>query len=366
MDVIIDTNIIRKDLKLNDKNFEILVDYLNKTNSRIIFPSIVIEEIKGLYKRVLNNKLEEFLTSHNKLDSTLINHKLPEVPSIQVEEEVKQYINYVHEKLGTSENNVIEYKDSYLSELVSRAINRRKPIDEKGQEFRDGILWLTLLDYTKQKEEKRIALISGNTKDFADINKNSLNPELQKEVKEKNIEVKYFTSLNDFAREHASFIEYITENWIQENINTRTLEELFAEILGELGSDQILEGVELQSNESPTGNLKSTDYIESELKNFFVYEKSDGTIFLNLEFEFELEYEIEVEREFEKDISTYDYKVTTDSKGEPEMEMIFVPDYSFDFEFDYKYEYPVLTGEFVVTIKDGEILGYELKDWYWS
>jgi len=30
MDIIIDANIIRRDLKLNDKNFEILSDYLKK------------------------------------------------------------------------------------------------------------------------------------------------------------------------------------------------------------------------------------------------------------------------------------------------------------------------------------------------
>jgi hypothetical protein len=52
MDTILDANIIRKDLKLNDISFEILTDYLARTNSKLIFPSIVVEEIIGLYKRV--------------------------------------------------------------------------------------------------------------------------------------------------------------------------------------------------------------------------------------------------------------------------------------------------------------------------
>jgi hypothetical protein len=63
MDTIIDANIIRRDLKLNDRGFEILSDYLVKTNSKLIFPSIVVEEIKGLYKRALQERFEDYTKS---------------------------------------------------------------------------------------------------------------------------------------------------------------------------------------------------------------------------------------------------------------------------------------------------------------
>ena len=33
MNILIDTNIIRQDLKFRDRNFDILLDYLSKTNS---------------------------------------------------------------------------------------------------------------------------------------------------------------------------------------------------------------------------------------------------------------------------------------------------------------------------------------------
>ena len=66
MDTIIDSNIIRKDLRLNNINFEILKDYLTKTNSKLILPSLVIEEVKGLYKRLLLECVVDYEKSLNK------------------------------------------------------------------------------------------------------------------------------------------------------------------------------------------------------------------------------------------------------------------------------------------------------------
>lgn len=367
MDTIIDTNIIRRDLKLNDKGFEILIDYLAKTNSKLIFPLIVVEEVKGLYKRVLKERFEEYTKSVDKLKSTLLFIEMPEPPPLDIEGDSNRYIDFLHGKFGTSKDNIIPYKNEYLSELVSRAIQRKKPLDDKGQQFRDGILWLTLLDYAENTDEKIIAFISDNPTDFSDKGESKLSKELIEETKSRGVEIKYFRTLNDFAKEHASVINFITKEWIESNIDKSVIEKLFVEILGERQEEGILASISLERNEESTGYINRTDYINSNVIDFFVYEKRDGTIFLNVEIEFETEYEIEISRTIEHTRMRYDYSYSMNPRtGEPTMDMDYIPYYDVEQEADYKIDYPLFRGKFVISIKDKTIDKYELKDWDWG
>jgi hypothetical protein len=363
MDTIIDANIIRRDLKLSDKGFEILIDYLAKTNSRLIFPSIVIEEIKGLYKRVLQERFEEYTKSLEKLKSTLLFIEIPESPILDIEGDSDRYLDFLHEKFGTSEENIINYKNEYLPELVSRAIQRKKPLDNKGQQFRDGLLWLTLLDYAESKDEKIVAFISDNPSDFCEKGENKLSSELIEEAKLRGIEIKFFKTLNDFAKEHASVIEFINREWIEKNIDFDVIEKLFEAVLDEVSDDKIIDDLDLERNETVTGYFIRTDYIRSHLMDFFVYEKRDGTILLNINIEFETEYEIEIERILEPYRTRYDYIYRTNPETGPEMDMEFILDYSNENEFAYRYNYPLFWGTFIISIKDKKIENYEFKDW---
>ncbi|MEI6823060.1 MAG: PIN domain-containing protein [Bacteroidota bacterium] len=367
MDIIIDANIFRRDLKLNDKGFEILIDYLAKTNSKLIFPSIVLEEIKGLYKRVLQERLEEYTKSLEKLKSTLLFIQMPENPVLDIEGDSNRYIDFLHKKFKTSAKNIIPYKNEYLPELVHRAIQRKKPLDSKGQQFRDGILWLTLLDYAESTDEKNIAFISDNTSDFSEKGENKLSKELNDESKSRGIEIKYFKTLNDFAKEHASVIDFINKDWIEKNIDNSILEKLFIGILGDSIENDILSNLDLDKNEKATGNIERTKDISSRLIDYFVYEKKDGTILLNIEIEYEIEYEIEIERNIEHENPRYEYVyITNPSSGEPEMDMVYIPDFDIEQEYVYQYECPSFVGKFVISIKDKKIDKYEIKEWNWG
>ncbi len=367
MDIIIDANIIRRDLKLNDKNFEIVIDYLKRTNSQLIFPSIVLDEVKGLYKRALTERYVEFKKSKEKLESTFLFAELPKIPEIDIEADSEKYIEFIHSKLGTAEKNIIPYKNEFLPELVKRAVERKKPLDGNGQQFRDGLLWLTILDYAKSIEDKRVTLISDNPKDFSEKGENKLSLDLDAEAKKLGIEIKYFKRLSDFVKEHASEIEFINKDWIEKNVDFNVIDKLFGEFLSDTQEEGVLEYTDLDSNEETSGYANRTDYINSNLMEFYIYEKSDGKILLNIEVEFETEYEIEIIRTVERDTSRYDYRYITNPRtGEPDLDMVFIPDYIVDQEYDYKYNHPKFRGQFVLTIEDKKITDYELKDWDWG
>lgn len=367
MDILIDANIIRRDLKLKDKNFEILSDYLKKTDSKLIYPSIVLEEIKGLYKRALNDKFNQYRSIHRKLSSTLIETKIPEFPIVDIEKESNKYIEFLHSNLNTTKENIIDYKNEFLPELVKRAIERKKPLDGKGQQFRDGLLWLTLLDYAKNSKDKRIAFISDNPSDFAEKGENKLCADLLKETLEAGVEVIYFKTLADFAKEHASFIEFMTKEWIEKEVDFKIIKGLFEELVDNIDDDNILDDVVLENNEKTTGHLQQTGWLNSSLIDFYVYEKEDGIILLNAEWEFETEFEFEIERVVERDLSRYENRYTVNPKtGEPEMDMIYIPDYNLEPAYIYKYEYPIIRVKYIITIENKKVKDYDLKEWHWG
>jgi len=368
MDIVIDTNIIRRDLKFADKNFDILLDYLSKTNSRIVMPRIVIEEIMGLYKRILVDRKNEYVNSLRKLDSLLIGKSISHEIGISTNNEVTKYIDYLKDKLRIRDESIIEYKPEYLNDIVTRAIARKKPCGDKGQQFRDGILWLTILDYAKSQPDRKLIFISDNPKDFSSGGNNELDPQLKEEASGLNIEIVYFKTISDFVREHAAKIDFITEEWIMKNVNDSTLTEMFNNVVVK-EDKRILDKItgSLKHGKTITGYIQSTGYINSNLIDFYVYEMADGTLLLNLEFEFEKEYEFEYEEEVEKEESDFEYECHFNANtGDYDIEPAYVPRYRTRYEAKIDCECALFRGKFVITIKDKRVIDYDFEGWDWG
>jgi hypothetical protein len=368
MDIIIDTNIFRKDFKLKDKNYEILIDYLQKTSSNLIMPRIVLEEIDGLYRRLVADKQNELATAYKKLSSSLMTSVLKDVGTIDIELEATEYNKYILKKLNINPDQIIAYKSTYLPELVNRAINRKKPLGESGQQFRDGIMWLTILDYASTLEDKRVVFISDNKNDFADSNESKLSTELFQEAEAKDISIFYFRSLADFCKEHASSVEFIDEKWIHEHVDFGKLESIFNKVISADKEFVLISSKsDLKSNENATGYINETNYIHSSIQDFYVYEKSEGTILLNLTLEFEKEFEIEIQKELEKDRSSYEYETKYNPYSDDlVIEPVFIPRLESDIDYDYKYILPLFSANFVITVKDQKIIDYEFVGWEWG
>src|SRR4051794_31011923 len=88
MDVTLDTNILRQDLRLKSSATRALMDYLHRTNSKILLPQIVYEEIAAIYKRDLVNQIGTFAKAAKALKSHLLSGTtVASAPAIDVEAE---------------------------------------------------------------------------------------------------------------------------------------------------------------------------------------------------------------------------------------------------------------------------------------
>ena len=329
MNIIFDTNIIRRDIRLQDKNNEIIHDYLSKTNSSIILPKIVIQEISSLYKRLLIERNNEFIKSSRNIN-TLLDKKVVDIElSLDIDDEVEKYINYLKSSLKISAENIIDYKSDYLNDIITRACERKKPFDENGKGFRDALIWLSILDFAEIIEDRKVIFISNNHKDFSESKMNLLHPDLIEETRLRNVEILYYISINDFIKEHAKKITFITKEWINVNVDNNKIEELFNRLI-ESYQDNLHERI----SDSLDEDKKTTDYIgpldifNSNLEEFYVYEMSDGTLLLYLTYELEKEYEYEFEHKVEEEHDKLDYSFEYDpSTDDMEMVPIYKPSF---------------------------------------
>ena len=60
MEIVLDTNIIARHRLLRSRTFEMLLDFVAKTRSRVILPQIVYQELGAVYKREVGKWVREF------------------------------------------------------------------------------------------------------------------------------------------------------------------------------------------------------------------------------------------------------------------------------------------------------------------
>lgn len=340
MDIILDSNIYRSDFLLRSNDFDALLDYLRRTSSSIYFPQIVLDEIKELHKRALKERIQNGIKSLNNLKLLLTDESvIAELPVLDENAESDKYIDFVKKKLKIFDRNVLQPKESYFSEVTRRAIQREKPCGEDGQGFRDTIIWLTLKDFCSKSTEKQITFISNNDKDFANADKTELHDSLKKECELLEIKINYFKSIRDFIEKLSKQIDFITEDWIWDKLDKETFDDDVINYLNNSRTNVLSELVTRKTGNDCTGHTNVTYANIHSLPSFYVYEMLDGSYIANVTFECEIEVE-------------YEY-------------------YTNEYNEYYRYPQAKATHQYFnteiyasLTIKDREIVEYEIDDFY--
>ena len=198
MIIVLDTNILFGDFPMKSGRFAILFDYVQKTQSKFIMPKVVCDELASTYERELLERLNKFLRAKGSLADALFQASLPFV-DISAESETASYLKYVKDKLEVIDEEIFDYKESYLHDVMRRAMRRRRPCTERGEEIRDAVLWHSVLDIAQEAPDKTVVFISHNTKQFASGD-NSLHPELLEDCSERGSTVKYYSSLESVRK----------------------------------------------------------------------------------------------------------------------------------------------------------------------
>ncbi len=361
MILILDTNVIRADWMMKSGKFEIILDFATKTRSQFVLTRIVNDELRALYERELKSRNDKFVEAKRSLESIITTTRLPEYEGL-LSLEADEYMACVYKTLSINPDEIFEYKETYLHDVVERAIRRRRPCSDRGEEMRDAILWHSVLDIAFDSFEKEVVFISQNIKQFAAGDKNlRLHPDLADDCKNRGVVVDYFDSLDSFAAKHAVKIDFLTEDWLTASLDSRLILDK-AESIIERDANRRIESTEIKGvvgTPSSTGYFnRQTDTLD--IDDFYVYEMSDQSLRVMITYYGEVEVECEVEVVVEKDDIDYEHEYDPWT-GQIELIKPIIR-HRKDIDVRYLYVYPDVQLQVEALVRNNQIESWRLLD----
>ena len=201
MKIYLDTNIFYKNWFLESPHFMYLFNFINNESHDLVISKLVIEEIENIRKREINSTIEKIEKEFDFLNKRLKNNISLSIQDMvnepySMEEVLKKSVYWL---------DLVDYNSVPQDEVVKRALHNIRPFQEEEKGYRDTLIWLSLLNYIKEKNsDDEIIFISSNKNDFYDKNKKEtvFHSDLLKDLEEKGIKNKLvpYDSLYSFIK----------------------------------------------------------------------------------------------------------------------------------------------------------------------
>jgi hypothetical protein len=221
MHIILDSNIYAADYRMNGVAFQSLFEYMRRTESRLVLPRVIREEVVIDYGRRLKTGAKAFEDAcrkyhHLDLESDVLNFRKPDG---------KYAMKRLRRKLMKPADGVVpiyfhEITGDFLQEAFMRGIHRARPANNNGEELRDVILWLWTLAYS-DKAGTEVVFVSGDGGFWAD---DAIHPDIDRDLSSKNGKLHIYRSIQDFLKAHAPTPVEVTEEWSQKHFEVQSIE----------------------------------------------------------------------------------------------------------------------------------------------
>ncbi len=255
MHIILDSNIYAADYRMNGVAFQSLFEYMRRTESRLVLPRVVREEVVIDYGRRLKTGAKAFEDAcrkyhHLDLESDVLHFQKPDGKSAMIQ---------LRRKLMKPADGVApiyfdEITGDFLQEAFMRGIHRTRPANDNGEELRDVILWLWTLAYS-DKAETEVVFVSGDGGFWAD---DAIHPDIDRDLKTKNGKLHIYRSIQDFLKAHAPTPIEVTDKWAQTHFEIQSIErELIDRAARELSraTRDMISALSIKEFEVKTGKL---------------------------------------------------------------------------------------------------------------
>jgi PIN domain len=264
--------------------FSSLLDFLKKTNSRLVLLPSVLEEVLAKHERDFRSHVDAAKSSVRVAAGSCFTAKLPVLlngdPDFSKERDAlrqsmlgvgKMTVEYLEECSGVS-----------VLDVAKRGARRIPPASPNGEELRDVIHWLTILSYAN-RSDSRILFVTRDsgfwTKDGGP------REEILKDVKDIGGKIELFRDIEDLLRQNALSSAPLDSNRATALFDISQVETPIVERVG-----SILDRVELEDStvEFDSGHLTS-----SEFQSGIVYQVSGGSEFVEGTFRVNIATQIE-------------------------------------------------------------------------
>ena len=155
--MVLDTNIIHSEGFASSVLFRFLASSADLLGHKIHVPALVIDEATAKFEDEIANKQERTNRELRRLERILGRPLESSTVDLNPHEEA----SLLRAKLEDYES-VLAYPDTPHEELAKRAINRKKPFDQKGSGYRDSLIWESVVELASQLNEKVVLLAADN------------------------------------------------------------------------------------------------------------------------------------------------------------------------------------------------------------
>lgn len=364
MHIILDTNIIIKDPYIKNSTFKILKDFINKTNSVVVLPKLVIDEAVGLHIKAIQKKIDAFKSALADVQRIGLIEMDIEEQFLDIDAHKLRYRELLIKELQVSSHNILDYCNDHLPEIIRRSIERIKPAKEDGKQFRDISLWLTIKDHLRKMSGENVVFISENHSDFGAINKIDLHSDLSKELENEGLKIGYYTRLDNFLEQYAEPIDFITNEWLIKNFNYDTVEQ-YLKMQYILDEAIIIDKIKtrLERNQEFSDYTNVTDYSNVSIMNQIVFQLQNGEILIELVLQLSGEIEYGYIERIEINYIKESIVIKYSGDGTPYQEFDIQPVWHLDFEHgNYSYGEDIIIN-CIVTVIDKKIEKYEFTNY---
>lgn len=285
MYVFLDTNIFISDPWLRSQRYRLLLDFLAKTQGKLIVLESVNIEIRSVLRRKLSSAAKALEKA--KVDAEIVG--LVDSPDFVAEEAAKKTFEQWEKHLAIQfrrfEVKQVALDPTILREVFVRGADRVPPAREDGKESRDVIIWLSFLRAIATMKGNDIAFISSNTKDFANLNGTDFRPELRRELADQSSKVRYYKTLDDFNLEHVAPLAHINNDWVLARFSSSNINEMITEYVERMANAWDYRINDDRKREAYRANeIADREPVEAELTDVLVWDTSSDALELTLAF----------------------------------------------------------------------------------
>ncbi len=290
MDVALDANAVMS-LGLANPAFSSLRDYLRKTKSRLLLPEVVLEELLAQRRALISKATKKGLEANKEVkglvplydDKPVSKH----LKAINVESCVAAYEAEL--RLAADEVYTIKNRASDLMEMVRRLANRIPPASQAGEEARDVLIWLAVLQVAEKGE---LAFVTGDKKAFG--KDGQLKQELSKDLQGTANAVGVYDGLDSFLKLHHKRSSWVDKDWIQVQVESSLVDSAIEQYIQGREDSLVMPSVE-DHRAVFTGHSMFVQVVQRDVQDFFVSDMLSGAMMVGVSLWAEVEIEIEYE-----------------------------------------------------------------------
>jgi hypothetical protein len=220
MHIILDSNVYAADYRMSGVSFRTLFEYIRRTESSLVLPRLVREEVVVDYGRRLKAEAKAFEDVWNKyrhvdpgghrerFQKPNLKHAMVDLRRRLMKPTDAVAPIYVGETTGVS-----------VDEVFMRGVRRTRPANEQGEELRDVVIWLWAIAYSNSLLSPT-AFISN---DSAFWTKEGVHPDIQRDLLGSPL-MSIYRSIDDFAKQHAPAPTPATPEWLSSHFHIQAVE----------------------------------------------------------------------------------------------------------------------------------------------